>query len=393
MVRKWSGVFLLIAIFLIPLYIKGQGPPSVFAADLQSPTKVILLPDGQVMLAEAGTGKNDGRVSIFNSSGQRHTIIDGLPSGTEPVDAVSGPNSIAVRDRTMYISIGIGDVLSGLSMQPGTGRTVNPNPSSPIFSSVLQIDFESDINFDLGPFSLTRSNHDQLTTSGSTLMLTNAEGEQAEIKMLVNFVPDTVSDPSLPGFRGPDPFDVVLDSNRPSVLYVTDGGLSRVVKVDIISGQTQDFVKFEKIRKPPGVPLGPPLIDPLPTGARQQGNSLYVALLTGFPFAQGASQIHRINLDSGTDEILLRDLTSSVDVEPVGENSLFVLQLSTNLLAIPPRRPAPGRLLRIDLGAPNNRPVVADNLELPNSMARNPATGEFFIVEIGAGRIIRLTPQ
>jgi len=394
MVRKWLSVFLFIVLLLIPSHTKGQGPPyPVFTADLQTPTKVILLPDGQVMLAEAGSGKNDGRVSIFNNSGQRHTIIDGLPSGVEPVDAraFSGPNSIALRNRTMYISIGIGDVLSGVSVQPGTGRSINPTPSSPVFSSILQIDFESDINFDLGPFSLTRSGQDQLATPGSTLMLTNAEGERAFIKLLVDFRPDAVPDSNLPtgvGYRGPDPFDLVLDSSRPNVLYVTDGGLNKVVQIDTTNGHAPDLVKFNKLRKPPGV-IGPPLIDPLPTGARQHGDWLYVAFLTGFPYPPGAAEIHRINLNTGTDEILIKGLTSCVDVEPVSDNTLFVLELSTNLIA---QRPT-GRLLRFELSMLDNGTVVADNLNMPNSMARNPATGELFIVEIGAGRIIRLMTQ
>ena len=218
----------------------------------------------------------------------------------------------------------------------------------------------------------------------------NADGERAEIKVLVKF-PPPVRDSSLPGFRGSDPFDLVLDSARPNVLYAIDGGLSKVVKVDTSTGQAPDFVTFAKLPNPNPI-LGPRRIDPLPTGARQQGNWLYVAFLTGFPFPQGAAQIHRIDLDTGTDQTFLDRLTSCVDVEPVGD-TLFVLQLSTNLLAIPPRLPAPGRLLRFDPGTAGGGAVIADGLNLSNSMARNPLTREFFIVEIGAGRVIRVMGQ
>ncbi|MBI3949638.1 MAG: ScyD/ScyE family protein [Acidobacteria bacterium] len=396
MAREFFVIFVLtLTLFNIPYTRSQESAYPVFASDLHVPTKVIILPDGLVMVAEAGSGKNDGRLSLFDNTGARHTLVEGLPSAPESVpDSFSGPNSVVVRDRTMFISIGIGDVLRpGSGMQPGTGRALNPNPpSSPIFSSVLQVTFDRAIGFDLGPFLLSRSDHDQLA-AGQVVTLTNADGEQTEIKLVVNLLPDALPDSSVPGFRGPDPFDLVLDGRRPDVLYVIDGGLGRVVKVDLISRQQQDFVKFDKLRKPPNVVLGPPLVDPIPTGARQQGNWLYVAFLTGFPFVQRLSQIHRVNLDTGADEVFLKDLTSSVDVEPVGENTYYVLQLSTNLLAIPPRQPAPGSLLRFDSNNAASGTVIADGLNLPNSMARHPASGEFLVVELGAGRIIRAMGQ
>ncbi|MEO0250172.1 MAG: ScyD/ScyE family protein [candidate division WOR-3 bacterium] len=404
-------VLLLVVFLLTPHPTRSQGSTyPVFASDLQAPTKVVLLPNGLILAAEGGSGNNDGRISIFNNAGERRTLIEGLPSGLipEPIASPCGPHSIVVRHRTVYISIGIGDLLQPASLAPqeGTGTKVNPTPLSPLFSSVLQIDFESEISFETGPFSLAPADHDTLA-DGLIVTLTSADGQQrAQIRVLVNFLPDVGPDttsPPVARYRGSDPLDLVLDSNQPHILYVTDGGLNKVVRIDTTTGEYQDLVRFDKLPKPPGNIFGPAKIDPVPSGMRQAGRWLYVTFLTGFPYAQGAAQIHRIDLTTGTDEVILKDdklkrkeMTSLVDLEPSGDGGLFVLQLSTNLFVLPPLKPAPGRLLRFDLTAPNplaSVSVVADGLEMPNSMARDPATGEIFVVQIGAGNIIRVSPQ
>lgn len=386
--------FSLFMAHLFPAPTTAQGPSiQVFADGLQAPTKVLVLTNGLVVVAESGSGKNDGRISLFNPRGERRTLIDGLPSGIEPVGPsgnVSGPNSIAVAGRTLYISIGIGDSLAGRSMQPGTASEFNPFPSSPLFSSIMQLDFQRELDFDLGPFSLNRLHHIALA-GGASIRLDGKDDEHVTIQTLINFLPDHIADPSLPGYRGPNPFDIVIDARNPATMYMTDGGLGRIVKVDLVNQLAQEFIRFAKIPRPPGTLIGPFMIDPFPTGARQHGDHLYVALLTGFPFAQRASQIQRINLDTGVTETVLRDLTSCVDVEPLGANTLLVLQLSTNLFALPPNLPRPGRLLRFDLRAPTAPTILADGLMLPNSMARHASGNNFFIVEIGAGRVLQLS--
>lgn len=392
MIARWLALVLAL-LQLFPATTMCQATPRVLATGLQSPTKIIVLTDGLVVVAESGSGKNDGRISLLNAAGQRRTLIDGLPSGIEPVGPtgnVSGPNSMAVAGRTLYVSIGIGDSLAGRSMQPGTASEFNPFPSSPLFSSVLQLDFQRELDFDLGPFSLNRLHHIALA-GGASLTIRSDDDEQVTIRTLTNFLPDHLADPTLPGYRGPNPFDLVIDARRPTTMYVTDGGLGRIVKIDLANQTTKDFVTFAKIPRPPGTLIGPFMIDPFPTGARQQGDHLYVALLTGFPFAQRASQIQRINLETGATETVLRDLTSCVDVEPLSGNRLLVLQLSTNLFALPPNLPRPGRLLRFDSFASTNPAILADGLMLPNSMAYHRPDNELFIVEIAAGRILQLS--
>ena len=52
---------------------------TVFATGRRAPTKIITTPKGNLLVAEAGSGPNTGRVSIIDRNGNRRTLVDGLP--------------------------------------------------------------------------------------------------------------------------------------------------------------------------------------------------------------------------------------------------------------------------------------------------------------------------
>src|SRR5436190_13563296 len=112
----------------------AQCPTTVLASDLRAPTKIILSQNGNLLVAEQGNGPNTGRISILDpSSGERRTLLDGLPSAINNLGgfpAPSGPSGLAMRGRTLFIAIGVGDAAL-LGPFPGT-ELPNPNPSSPI---------------------------------------------------------------------------------------------------------------------------------------------------------------------------------------------------------------------------------------------------------------------
>src|SRR5207237_497088 len=116
---------------------------SILTTGLKSPNKIQLTDGGRLLVAEAGTGHQDGRISIIDRCGNRRALLDGLPSAfAPPENDPSGPAGIALRGQTMFISIGSGDATVN-GPAPGT-EIPNPNgPSAPIFSSVLQVDFTS----------------------------------------------------------------------------------------------------------------------------------------------------------------------------------------------------------------------------------------------------------
>src|SRR5262252_845824 len=78
---------------------------SVVASGLKAPVKTIVTPKGNLLVAEAGNGPNTGRISIIDSSGNRRTLIDGLPSGLAPPNFdPSGPSGLALRGRMLFIT-------------------------------------------------------------------------------------------------------------------------------------------------------------------------------------------------------------------------------------------------------------------------------------------------
>ena len=114
---------------------------SVFASGLIAPIKMIATPTGDLLVAESGAQPNAGRISIIDSSGNRRTLVSGLPAGRG--QDLLGPTALALRDRTLYVLIGEGNaVMAG----PSPGMTApNPNPSSPILSSLLALHFSTDV--------------------------------------------------------------------------------------------------------------------------------------------------------------------------------------------------------------------------------------------------------
>src|SRR5205085_1621239 len=163
----------------------------VFTAGLSLPAKIMLTPGGNLLVAETLGVPNKGRISIIDSDGNRRTLIDGLPSGMSDVGDPSGPSGLDLRGRTLFVAIGSGDgTLAGPI--PGT-ELPNPNPSSPILSSVLAIHFNADVEKTTRGFSLTLADHFTLA-GGSDVKLSNRAGDKITIELLADF-PNYISDP------------------------------------------------------------------------------------------------------------------------------------------------------------------------------------------------------
>src|SRR6185503_10452104 len=185
--------------------------------------------------------------SIVDSFGSRRTLLDGLPSAINDVGEPSGPAGIFMRGRTLYVAMGTGD--AGRP-GPAPGTTVpNPNPiSSPIFSSVLGIQFSANTEDTTTGFTLTTVDQQSLA-DGETVVLSDGAGGTLRIRLVVNF-PNFVSNP-LPFFTGniqlSNPYDLVPVDD---VLYVTDGGRNRVWQVDLLTGSLSTLVTFPAIPNP-----------------------------------------------------------------------------------------------------------------------------------------------
>jgi hypothetical protein len=125
---------------------------SVFARDLQKPAKVIVTPQGNLLVSEGGLPEpNTGRVSFIDQGGNRRSLLEGLPNARAYTLNPYGPTGMALDGDTLYLLIGEGDVQAF----PPPAVRLNPDgPSSPIFSTILKIQFSAEVDRLGGTFRL-----------------------------------------------------------------------------------------------------------------------------------------------------------------------------------------------------------------------------------------------
>ncbi|HWT02542.1 MAG TPA: ScyD/ScyE family protein [Pyrinomonadaceae bacterium] len=358
-----------------------QCPVTGFSSGLQLPSGVAQSPLGNLLVTENGTSApNTGRVSIVEPGGTRRTLINGLPSGINDVGDISGPNGLLLAGRTLYVAIGSGDATVAGPI-PGT-ELPNPQPSSPLYASILAIHFSANVEKTTDGLTLTPA-HQQALAQGKKVKL-GAGGDKVTVELVANF-PDYAPDP-LPFFadnvRHSNPYHMAAAGN---LLYVTDAGMNSVRKVNLNTGAFSTLAAFAPIPNP--LPFGPPVIEAVPTGIFLGGGQLLVTLFRGFPFPPGASTVVAVDVKKGTQAPFINGLSSAIDVLPVkskGDTDYLVLELSTDLLS-----GQPGRLLRFETqgSAPT---VIADCLVSPSAMTHNAKTRTLYVTEIFTGRVVTI---
>lgn len=373
---------------LFSVTMQSQTNPTVVTG-LRAPQKIIHVPQRKFFLvSEAGiaTTPNSGRVSIITGEGNRVTLIDGLPSGAAPPNNdPSGPSAITVHDNRLYVAIGNGNAT--LAGPAQASEIPNPNPNSPIFSSVLEFRFPDRFFFGGTGYSLTSADHARLA-NGETVLL-GGGNQQARVRLVANFPDFTPAPrPDLPtNVRPSNPFGIVLQADR---IYVADAAQNLIYTIDRDNGTFQTLILYPA-RPNPLAPMGPPFIDPVPDSLRLFGNRLLVTFLVGFPFPAGASDVRQYDLQTGFESRLIGGLRSAIDVLPVAGDgfcsSFYTLEFSSNFLA-----GAPGLLKRFD--SPTGPPVIiSSTLTSPTSMALDPSNGDILVTEIFPGRVTRVSTQ
>lgn len=350
---------------------------------------------GNLFVSESGTSTpNTGRISIVDLAGTRRTLISGLPSGISfEANAPSGSDGLFLRGRTLYLAVGVGDaVIAG----PSQGTTAaNPNPSSPLFSSILAIHFSAAVEKNTQGFTLTLANQ-QTLASGQPVTLSNGGGDTITIEMIVNF-PNFTPD-SRPSFadnvRNTNPFGLIALGDR---LYVTDGGQNLIWRVDLTTRQFSVLTRFLPSPNPlfnpnpPPPSVGGPTLEAVPTGIKFADGYLLVTLFRGFPFPAGASTVERVDPLTGSYRTFISGLKTAIDILPIraddeqgGASKHLVLQHASGAFQTPP-----GLLLRFD--TPAGPPTtVASCLTAPTGMALDQKTGTLYLSELG-GRIVAIS--
>lgn len=366
-------VLLILVLFTVPL-----AAQEVLTSGLLAPTKIIFSPGGDLLVAEAGNANNSGRVSLIDrASGERRTLIGGLPSGftsAEGAPSPSGPSGLAVLGNTLYVLIGEGDAVQA-GPAPGSARP-NPSPASAMRSALLAFDFAGPID-EAETIELTAANRTALA-AGSPISVTSASA-----RVVADFA-DYREEPR-PDFganvRASNPFGIAL---LDGVIYIADAGWNSIRRVDRITGATSTVTEFAPIANPAA---GPPFVDAVPDSIRADGDRLLVTLLTGFPFVPGLSRAVAVNPANGTQTIVAAGLSSAIDIVPVGtgnEAGFVISEFSTSLGS-----GAPGRITFHAIGD-DEVVTLAPSIVSPSSMAIHPTTRELYVTQIFTGNVVRI---
>lgn len=377
--------------------VQAAGTCSEHTSALRRPSGMLLTPEGNLVVAETGTtAPHSGRLTIVDRDGHPRTLIDGLPSGIADVGDPSGPQGVALRGRTLYVTIGVGDI--AIMGRDAAGNLVrgsavpNPNgPSSPLFASVLAVHFSAEVERRTKGFTLTTGDHAMLA-AGHTLELSNGGADRITVQRLADF-PNYAPAPHpvvAGNVRNSNPFHPVVAGSQ---LYVTDGGRNHLWRVELLTRTVGVAAEFPPVPNPmfgSAVPGGPTL-EAVPTGVALYGGELLVALFRGAPFPPGSSTVQRVDVASGTGTPLIAGLKTAIGVLPLP--AVYGLSGGAGLLVLQHASAGPffggsGQLLHFT--APGAAPsLVADCLTLPTAMALDRRSGLVYVSELG-GRLVRI---
>ncbi len=381
-------LFMLALTLMVTTAVEAQCPQTELTSGLLSPSKIVQSPLGNLLVAEFGTATpNTARISLVDKSGNRRTLLGGLPSGTNAIGDNVGTTGLYLNGRTLYITTGEGDSTTPaffpMTMIPIPGaEAANPTPSSPIFSAVLALHFSANVEKTTSGFTLTAADQ-QALKNGAQLTLTDASGNRATLELIADF-PDYAPE-FHPLFannvRHSNPYGVTKIEDQ---LYVVDAGFNSVRKVSIPTGAHTTLATFPPLANPLFPSFGGPVIEAVPTSIRASGGQLLVTIFRGFPFLPGTAEVRTVDPVSGSHAALITGLTSAMDVLPLGGTQYLTLELSTDLLA-----GQPGRLQRWPSPAGPATPL-STCLIGPSSMVLDAKTGTLYITEIFTGRVVQL---
>lgn len=306
----------------------AQNPP--YAANLASPIGLEVDDQGWLWVAEVGTGNNDGRISVITPDGQVYAALEGLGSITE-AGGVAGSYHLELIDGALYVT-------NGLGTETADGYLLRIDPSG----------------FTPGNGPLTSAAIDTVANTGA---FAGSNG------LVENNLYDVEP--------GPD-----------GDLFLADAGANAVFRLDRETGEMSVFMNLDPVPNP--TPVGPPVIEGVPSKLLYHNETLYVSMFSGFPFAEGVARIYAVTMD-GEVSIHSDGLTMITDmmIDP-SDGSLLALQMG---LYNPAAGfiPETGSLVRVREGGLDS---LLTGLLLPTGMHTAP-DGDLFVSSL-AGLVFKL---
>jgi hypothetical protein len=349
---------------------------------LQFPQRLIFTPLGSLLVSEGGTpAPNTGRVSIVDRQGNRRSLLEGLPAGPAHSIPAFGPAGMALDGRTLYLLIGEGDV------RVGPPFMLNPKgPSSPIFHSVLRIQFSTEVDAITSTFQLSRADHWALS-DGYDVTLRNATGNSAAVHLLTSFpsvLPNVLGGDE--SYRPSDPYGASLDAGN-NALYVVDSSAETLINVNTVTGRYRVLTRFQPDER--ATPDGPAFVDNVPTAICPVGDSFLVSFLSAALFPTGGSSVRLWNQsDGGWSRLspLVGDLTMTNDIVCLRGGTARAPRLVTVEFSQNVSDPAPSGRVQVVNGG--QKRVLMENVLLPVSAAQDPLSGDLFVTTL-TGSIFR----
>jgi hypothetical protein len=326
------------------------------ATGLESPRGVAIAPDGNLVLSEAGRGGTgscltsgsgnsvcygtSGALGLFNFSTNSYSrAITGLPSlakQTSLYDDATGLNKLTFN--------GSGQLMGVFGNEGGTSTF--PSSKGQWFGQTVSIDL-----------------------AGSTLT------------PLANITAFEVSNNPHPAAIDSNPWDLVVSG---SDTYVTDAAGNSLVKANSANQVSLVHVFLDKIvnipsNAPPS--LGFPGVRPaqtVPTGlAIGSDGALYIAQLSGVPFAPGSADVFRYDFVNNKVTTFASGFSNLVDIAAGPDNSLYLLQYRGDFWAS-----TSGSILK--LGLDGSVETLFSELTNPTALAVAP-DGTIYVTNNGNG--------
>ena len=303
---------------------------SVVARGLYHPLGMALLPDGGLLIAEAGNRKDDwsAGVSLLTADGALGRLISGFPGGRV-----------------------LGDLLASL-----------PLAVSPDGSTIY-----------VGHFNAQR-------------LYTLAAGQAAELPEMP-FLPHELGS-AMAGMNNVfflHPFDITFDAaGSPLVSDALSNSL-------VIAGEhdaRQLFHQFGDLDMP-NHPKG--RLEAVPRGLTRLGDDYYVALFGGCPHAVNSGELVALNADR-KQRTVVDSLNLPIDVAVDAAGNIWILEFATVVPNAPcfsysSFQGHSGRLSRIRTDGMFE--TVVENLDFPGAVLPLP-DGSLYISEVFAGRILHI---
>jgi hypothetical protein len=365
------------------------------AGGLDNPRHVAVTKDGDIWVAESGTGGGvetpdkscfdsaegractgaTGAITRIDHWGKKR-VVTGLASFAGPTgDSAIGPHGVFADGNDVYFTNG-GPTGPTRGAPPGEivlrdPTLVDEDPVSSLYGTLHKVTRHGDHRRQIADLWAFENENNPDAEDGNPLIDSN-------------------------------PVDVYADHGR---FFVADAGGNTVLRVGRWNSIAPVWI-FENRDTPnplPPPPDGPPLpriipMQAVPTGVvKGPDGALYVSQLTGFPFPPGGANVYRLDPRGGPPTIYAGGFTNIIDLDFGRDGTLYVLEIDADSLL---DGSTDGALFSV-----SRRGKVKKQIDLPAGTLTHPGgvavgkRGELYVTDrsdqsgdnvAGCGRVLKL---